>query len=68
MKDHAFFVPTHAAGSNARVEGTLAVRRIDPAQVAHMESEGASFPRKGADGSANEVRFVASGVELWRGS
>lgn len=68
MKDHAFFVPKDSAGSNARVEGTLAVRRIEPAQVAHMESEGAEFPRKAPDGSAEELRFVASGVELWRGS
>jgi hypothetical protein len=68
MKDHAFFVPTDSAGSNARVEGTLAVRRIDPEQVTHMEHEGAAFPHKAADGSAEELRFVASGVELWRGS
>ena len=68
MKDHAFFVPTDSAGSDARVEGTLTVRHIDPAQVAHMESEGGTFPHKAADGSAEELRFVASGVELWRGS
>lgn len=68
MKDHAFFVPTDAAGSDAKVEGTLSVRHIDAPQVAHMESEGASFPHKAADGSSEEVRFVASGVELWRGS
>jgi len=68
MKDHAFFVPTDSAGSDARVEGTLAVRHIEAAQVAHMESEGAAFPRKADDGSADEVRFVATGVELWRGS
>ncbi len=68
MKDHAFFVPTDSAGSDARVEGTLAVRHIDAAQVAHMESEGAAFPHKAADGSAEEVRFVATGVELRRGS
>jgi hypothetical protein len=67
MKDHAFFVPTDSAGADARVEGTLAVRRIEPAQVAHMESEGATFPKKAPDGGAEEVRFVASGVELWRG-
>jgi hypothetical protein len=66
MKDHAFFVPTDAAGAEARVEGTLDVKRIAPEQVAHFESEGASFPSKAADGSAQEVRFVASGVELWR--
>jgi hypothetical protein len=67
MKDHAFFVPTDAAGASARVEGTLSVRSIDPAQVAHMEGEGATFDRKAPDGSAEELRFVASGVELWRG-
>jgi hypothetical protein len=67
MKDHSFFVPTDSAGANARVEGTLSVRRIEPAQVAHMEGEGAKFERKAADGSAEELRFVASGVELWRG-
>jgi hypothetical protein len=67
MKDHAFFVPTDSAGASARVEGTLSVRHIDAAQVAHMEGEGAKFERKAPDGSAEELRFVASGVELWRG-
>jgi uncharacterized protein DUF4920 len=67
MKDHAFFVPTDSAGASARVEGTLSVRRIEPAQVAHMEGEGAKFDHKAPDGSAEELRFVASGVELWRG-
>jgi hypothetical protein len=67
MKDHSFFVPTDSAGASARVEGTLSVRRIEPGQVAHMEGEGAKFDHKAADGSAEELRFVASGVELWRG-
>jgi hypothetical protein len=67
MKGHAFFVPTDAAGSSARVEGSLDLKRIPPAQVEHMEGEGAQFAHKNADGSAEEVRFVASGVELWRG-
>ncbi|MEO1171534.1 MAG: hypothetical protein AAFX94_05715, partial [Myxococcota bacterium] len=39
-----------------------------PGQVDHMESEGASVPGKAADGSAREVRIVARGVELRRGS
>ena len=67
MKDHSFFVPTDSAGASASVEGTLSVRRIEPGQVAHMEGEGAKFERKAPDGSAEELRFVASGVELWRG-
>ena len=67
MKDHAFFVPTDSAGASARVEGTLSVRKIEAGQVAHMEGEGAKFDHKAPDGSAEELRFVASGVELWRG-
>jgi len=67
MKDHSFFVPTDSAGASARVEGTLSVRRIEPGQVTHMEGEGAKFERKAPDGSAEELRFVANGVELWRG-
>ena len=68
MKNHAFFVPKDSAGSSARVEGVLEARRIEPDQVAHMEQEGAQFAKKAADGSAEELRFVASGVELRRGS
>jgi len=68
MKNHAFFVPKDAAGSAARVEGVLETKRIEADQVAHMEREGGQFPNKAADGSAEELRFVASGVELRRGS
>jgi hypothetical protein len=31
-----------------------------------MEAEGGEFLHKAADGSAQEVRFIATGVELWR--
>jgi hypothetical protein len=68
MKDHKFFVPKDSAGASARVEGTFEARRIDADQVAHMEKEGGQFPKKAADGSAEELRFVASGVELRRGT
>jgi len=66
FKDYAFFVPTDSAGSSAKLEGTLSVRRVEPKLVRHLEAEGASFPSKGADGSAEELRFVATGVELLR--
>jgi hypothetical protein len=64
FKDYGFFVPTNSAGSDARVEGTLEVRTIDAAQVAHLESEGAHFAAKAPDGTAKELRLVATGVEL----
>jgi hypothetical protein len=66
FKDYGFFVPLDSAGSTAKVEGTVEVTRVGPDEVAHLESEGARFAAKQPDGTAREVRLVASGVELWR--
>lgn len=67
FKDYGFFVPTDAAGTRARVEGNLSTKLIPSDQVKHLEAEGAHFTRKNADGSATEVRLVATGVELFKG-
>jgi hypothetical protein len=64
---HQFFVPTDSEGQHARVQGTVEVRRVDPKFVNHLEAEGANFEAKASDGSAEEVRLVATGVELSRG-
>jgi hypothetical protein len=66
FKDYGFFVPTDSAGSKARVEAKVESRAVKPELVAHLESEGAKFADKAPDGSAHEVRLVATGVELWR--
>jgi hypothetical protein len=66
FKDYGFFVPTDSAGSKARVEAKVESKLVKPELVAHLESEGAKFPDKSADGSAREVRLVATGVEMWR--
>lgn len=66
FKDYGFFVPTDSAGAHATIEGQVAVKRVRAAQVRHYEAEGASFPIKHEDGTADEVRFVATGVELRR--
>jgi len=66
FKDYGFFVPTDSAGSKARVEARVESKVLRPELVLHMESEGAKFPEKAPDGSAREVRLVASGVEMWR--
>lgn len=66
MKDHAFYLPKDAAGASARVAGVISVKTIPAAQVKHMEEEGGTFASKQADGSAREVRIVATGVELAR--
>lgn len=66
FKDYGFFVPTNSAGSRARVQGVVQVDTLPAASVRHYEEEGAVFASKLPDGSAREVRLVASGVELWR--
>ncbi|HEX2876541.1 MAG TPA: DUF4920 domain-containing protein [Polyangiaceae bacterium] len=66
FKDYGFFVPIDSAGSKARVEAKVESKLLKPALVTHMEEEGAKFADKAADGSAREVRLVATGVELWR--
>jgi hypothetical protein len=65
FKDYGFFVPLDSAGSTAKVQGTVEVTHVAPAEVAHLEGEGAEFVKQ-PDGTASEVRLVASGVELWR--
>lgn len=66
FENYGFFVPKDSAGSRARLEGTVQVTQVKPDAVKHYESEGAKFPEKVADGSAREVRLVATGVELER--
>ena len=66
FKDYGFFVPTDSAGATAKVQGTLGVNTLPPDRVAHLESEGGQFPNKHPDGSVDELRLVATGVELWR--
>jgi hypothetical protein len=66
FKDYGFFVPIDSAGSKARVEAKVESKVLKPSLVTHMEEEGAKFAAKEPDGSAREVRLVATGVELWR--
>lgn len=66
FKDYGFFVPTDSAGAHAKVQGILGVNTLPADRVAHLESEGGQFPRKNADGSVDELRLVATGVEMRR--
>lgn len=66
FKDYGFFVPTDSAGAQARVQGRITTQRVEPSRVAHLEAEGAKFRNREADGSATEVQFIASAVQLTR--
>jgi hypothetical protein len=64
FENYGFFVPTDSAGASARLQGRVTLRRVDKNLVSHLEAEGATFASKAEDGSADEVRIVATGVEL----
>jgi hypothetical protein len=66
FKDYGFFVPVDSAGAKARAQGVIEVDTLSASAVRHYEEEGAVFPSKQPDGTAKEVRLVATGVELWR--
>ena len=63
FKDYGFFIPLDSKGMKARAEGVANVKTLSKAEADHLEGEGAQLKRN-ADGSANEVSFIASGVEL----
>jgi hypothetical protein len=66
FKDYGFFVPTDSAGARARIQGRLDTRVVEAAAVQHLEAEGARFKNKQANGTATEVRLIASAVQLKR--
>lgn len=63
FKDHSFFVPKDAKSMKFNAEGEFFVKVLDKAQVDHLIEDGAKIERK-PDGTADEIRFVATGVEL----
>ena len=65
FKDYGFFVPKDSAGAKATLAGTVQVKTLSQKEVAHFEGEGAKIA-KAADGTAKEIRIVATGVELSR--
>lgn len=61
MKDHAFAVPVDSRGKPVQVEGTLAKRTFDEAQVKHLESDKGGNPDAVA-GPRDENVLMATGV------
>ena len=61
--DYGFFVPKDASGCTARMEGTFQKSVLSKDEADHLEGEGATLARN-PDGTATELSFVASGVEL----
>ena len=63
FKDEKFFIPLTAKGMKARAEGVTEIKTLSKKEADHLTGDGVTLKRN-ADGTADEVSFVASGVEL----
>ena len=63
FKDYGFFVPKDCHGMAVLIEGKFEKKVLSKDDADHMEAEGANIVRN-ADGTATEIGFVATGVEL----
>ena len=64
--DHKFAVPKDSSAMNFRAEGTLKVKTLSKETVDHLVKEDGAKIKTNPDGTANEVTFLATGVELWK--
>ncbi len=62
MKDHAFGIAKDARGKACDVEGQLVKKDVDPAKLAHYESEGGTHNPEA--GKAEAWELVASSVAI----
>jgi len=64
--DHKFSVPKDSAKMKFRAEGTFSVKTLSKETVEHLVKEDGAKIKTNPDGTANEVTFLATGVELWK--
>ena len=64
--DHKFAVPKDSSTMNFRAEGTLKVKTLSRETVEHLVKDDGAKIKTNPDGTANEVTFLATGVELWK--
>jgi hypothetical protein len=65
FKDEEFAIPLTAKGMQARAEGVTKIHTLTKSEADHLAGEGATLTRN-EDGTADEVSFIATGVELTR--
>jgi hypothetical protein len=62
--NHGFFVPKDAKSMKFRAEGKFSLKTLSKEEVDHLVNDDGATVKRNADGTANEVSFVATGVEL----
>ncbi len=64
--DHKFSVPKDADKMRFRAEGVFRLKVLSKEEVEHLVKDDGAKLKTNADGTANEISFVATGVELWK--
>jgi Domain of unknown function (DUF4920) len=64
--DHKFAVPKDSSTMNFRAEGKLKVKTLSKETVEHLVKDDGAKIKTNPDGTADEVTFLATGVELWK--
>lgn len=64
--DHKFVVPKDSSTMDFRAEGTVKVKTLSKETVEHLVKDDGAKIKTNPDGTANEVTFLATGVELWK--
>lgn len=64
--DHKFSVPKDAGKAKFRAEGTFSVKTLSKEQVDHLVKDDGAKIKTNPDGTANEISFLATGVEIWK--
>lgn len=64
--DHKFTVPKDSSTMDFRAEGTVKVKTLSKETVEHLVKDDGAKIKTNPDGTANEVTFLATGVELWK--
>jgi hypothetical protein len=64
--DHKFSVPKDSAKMKFRAEGAFSVNTLSRETVEHLIKEDGAKVKTNEDGTADELAFLATGVELWK--
>ena len=64
FKDYGFFVPMDSQGSKVKLAGEVIVKVLPKSHVDHYQGEGGTVSGIQKDGTAREIQFIATGVEL----
>lgn len=66
FSNHAFFVPKDSESMRFRAEGQFSFKKLSKEEVEHLIKDDGAKLKVNADGTSDELSFVAEGVELWK--